>query len=223
MENPMKTLIFSDSHLTEVFEQEKYVFLKNIISGVDRVIINGDFWDGYTTTFSEFITSPWSKLFPLLKKKETVYLFGNHDRREFNDHRVSLFSVKQENSFKYKIKDKEIILEHGHRLFPSPDLLLRYNVSVPMMRSISRKKDRVEKYLIKKTGISLHSYLGHLPNGRIKKKIKHELLPNQIFVCGHTHLPEYDLNNNFINTGFIQHGVGHYVIADEKNLTLYQQ
>ena len=217
----MKTLIFSDTHLTEVFEPDKYLFLKKIIAPADQVIINGDFWDGYLTSFSDFIDSRWNELFALLKEKKTIYLFGNHDRSEYNDQRMNLFSVKQGNNYQFKLKNKEIIIEHGHRLFHSLDLLLKYNISTPTVRSITRKKDRFEKYLIKKTGIVLHTYLGYFPNRQIKKKIKKELSPNQIFVCGHTHLPAYDLKKNYLNTGFIQHGIGHYIIVDGNNLSLF--
>src|SRR3990172_1424130 len=63
----MKILVFSDSHLTDKFEEKKFYFLKKIIRQSDFVIINGDFWDGYLTTFNRFISSNWSKLFPLLK------------------------------------------------------------------------------------------------------------------------------------------------------------
>jgi len=68
----MKILIFSDTHLTSKFDQEKFDFLKKIVNSSDRVIINGDFWDSWFTNFDDFVKSRWNKLFPLLKKKNTM-------------------------------------------------------------------------------------------------------------------------------------------------------
>ncbi len=81
----MKTIVLSDTHLYEEFDEKKFNFLKRIISKVDRVIINGDFWDSYICSFSDFINSPWKKLFPLLKTKKTVYIYGNHDKKSLTD------------------------------------------------------------------------------------------------------------------------------------------
>ena len=64
----MKILVFSDTHLSSTFEEKKFNLLKEIISRADRVIINGDFWEGYLISFKEFLDSRWKELFPLLKK-----------------------------------------------------------------------------------------------------------------------------------------------------------
>ncbi|MBI3955332.1 metallophosphoesterase, partial [Candidatus Gottesmanbacteria bacterium] len=76
----MHTIIISDLHLTRRFEKRKFNFLKKIIERSDQVVINGDLWDYYFSSFSQFVRSPWRQLFPLLKEKKTVYLYGNHDR-----------------------------------------------------------------------------------------------------------------------------------------------
>jgi len=44
----MKIAIFSDTHLRLPFEERKFKFLERVIKNVERIIINGDFWDGYT-------------------------------------------------------------------------------------------------------------------------------------------------------------------------------
>ena len=99
----MRYLIFSDTHLTPKYEPKKFAVLKNAIEQADRVIINGDFWEGFVCTFNEFVESPWSKeLFPLLKKKKAVYLFGNHDRESLANERASLFSDKQMKKYSFK-------------------------------------------------------------------------------------------------------------------------
>src|SRR3990170_7877882 len=102
----MKILVFSDSHLTDKFEEKKFDFLKKIIRQSDLVIINGDFWDGYLTTFSRFISSDWNKLFPLLKSKKTIYIYGNHDRESYIDRNAKLFSDLQTHSYRLKLNGK---------------------------------------------------------------------------------------------------------------------
>lgn len=71
----MKTLIFSDTHLTSKVHKKTFSFLEDLISQVDKVIINGDFWDSYKTSFDEFIDSGRKKLFDLLLQKDAIYLF----------------------------------------------------------------------------------------------------------------------------------------------------
>jgi predicted phosphodiesterase len=88
----MKILVISDVHLDNAFEKPKYRFLKKIIRRADRVIINGDFWDGYLVKFQQFIQSPWKSLFPLLKSKKTIYIYGNHDKKILSDKHTALFS-----------------------------------------------------------------------------------------------------------------------------------
>ena len=93
----MKYLVFSDTHLTPKFDHRKFSVLKEAIDQADRAVICGDFWEGFGNSFDDFVSSKWSEtLFPLLKKKKTVYLYGNHDKKEYANDRVSLFSVKQQ-------------------------------------------------------------------------------------------------------------------------------
>ncbi len=82
----MKTIIFSDAHLTNRFDEPTYRFLENMILSADKIIINGDFWDGEVVSFNQFINSKWQKLFPLLLERKAVYIYGNHDRQ-----RISFF------------------------------------------------------------------------------------------------------------------------------------
>lgn len=71
----MKTLIFSDTHLTKKFDLKKFLFLKRIIESADQVIINGDFWDSWFSDFNGFLKSGWKDLFHSLKEKETIYIY----------------------------------------------------------------------------------------------------------------------------------------------------
>ena len=133
----MNILIFSDTHLYLPFNEKKYNFLKKIIEKSDRVIINGDFFDDYMISFDDFLNSPWNGLFPLLKTKKTVYIYGNHDKRSFSDKRADLFSDIQAERYKIKTQDKTFIFEHGHKTRSTPDTtwklskeVLHYGMSI---------------------------------------------------------------------------------------------
>lgn len=200
----MKVLIFSDTHLTDNFEEKKFNFLKKIISRSDKVIINGDFWDGYLTTFDKFISSPWKKLFPLLKSKKTVYVCGNHDRFTYADKRINLFSVKQVTVYYLKNKNYKLIIEHGHKIY----------------RTIDEKLPRkVNKYLSLAAGFFLNYFpltrlLLKMANSSIKNRVKNKRIKGEVLIYGHTHYAEKDINNKFVNTGSIENGIAEYVLIE---------
>ena len=201
----MKILVFSDSHLTDKFEEKKFNFLKKIISCSDFVIINGDFWDGELTTFDKFLFSKWNKLFPLLKAKNTVYIYGNHDRKSYSDKRVNLFSVYQAYNYRLDFKEKIYIIEHGNRILRTID------ESLP--RFITRYTTLFAGLLLQ--NLSFLQLILKRANRVIKKRAIIKLKKNEIIVCGHSHWAEIDLKNKFINTGSIENGVGKYLNIEE--------
>src|SRR5690606_17718607 len=91
----MQTIIFSDTHLSSRVYRKKLRYLQAVIETADRVVILGDFWDGFLTDFDRFLRSGWRVLFPMLLERQAIYLYGNHDRSQWSDERVSLFSVEQ--------------------------------------------------------------------------------------------------------------------------------
>jgi UDP-2,3-diacylglucosamine pyrophosphatase LpxH len=154
----MKTLIFSDTHLSLPFEEKKYNFMRGIIEPADRVIINGDFWEGHLIKFEQFIHSPWKNLFPLLKQKNTIYIYGNHDEELMTDKRVQLFSDEQFDKYEIQLKRKKLIVEHGDRLAYLPHL----------GQFFTKRSSTFEKVMTRKTGSKFHKMVG----GRLNKKIK---------------------------------------------------
>lgn len=207
----MRILVFSDTHLTLPFDERKYNFLKRIISQADNVIINGDFWEGYQITFEQFINSSWKKMFPLLKAKNAVYIYGNHDKKILSDERVSHFSILQTYQYKLKFNGKEFIFEHGNRLCPFFDDVLKLQ-HPPFL--LARLIDNFGRFLIRKYKKSFIKFIYSRFNKVIKKKIKEQFTAKQILVCGHTHYAELDLKNRFINTGFNKYGLAQYLIID---------
>lgn len=212
----MKLLVFSDTHLTEFIEEKKFNLLSKIISKADRVVINGDFWDGYLSSFDEFIHSGWKNLFPLLKKKNTVYVYGNHDHKHFeHTKRSNIFSDIQTDRFSIKIGKKTFVFEHGNRLLPFGDEEI---FQAQIKSKFNRLSNTIEGILIKTLGVHYQLFLQKY-NEIIKKKLVKELKKDEFYVCGHTHSAEIDTKNRFINSGVIKDGLAQYIHITEKGVT----
>jgi predicted phosphodiesterase len=223
----MKILLFSDTHLFKKFEEKKFKFLKKIISGSDKVIILGDFWDNSLISFDEFIKSDWNNLFPLLKEKHAVYVYGNHDKKEFSDERVSLFSDTQAERYAFEIDGKLFAVEHGDRFFRK-HITYYLTYGGPLRAFFMSKLFITWRFLVfdelltKLFGKAFLNKRLHY-NQYIKKVKIDEFKKGEILICGHTHAAEIDLKNNFINTGLVRHGIGQYVIIDGKNISLQEE
>jgi predicted phosphodiesterase len=211
----MKVLIISDLHLTKTVNLKKLKFLKELFGSVDKVIINGDFWDSLFLEFDDFINSEWKELFPILKKKKTIYLYGNHDRKEACDSRVFLFSVRQANQLRWSIKDRTLLIKHGHDF----DLLFTRIVrKLKISHLFLRAYHYFEDLAVKVFGPSFISWCHKYYNKEIKDIIKNKLGDNEILICGHTHSVDFDLANKYINIGFTNYGVAQYLLIEDNNL-----
>ena len=223
----MKILLFSDTHLFKKFDDKKFNFLERIISKSDKVIILGDFWDDSLTTFDEFVKSDWNKLFPLLKNKHTVYVYGNHDRKEFSDEKVSLFSDMQTDKYTFQVEGRIFVAEHGDRFFKK-HLTYYLTYGGPLREFFMSKFFITLRFLVfdelltKLFGKAFLNKRLHY-NQYIKKVKIDEFKKGEILICGHTHAAEIDLKNNFINTGLIRHGIGQYLTIDGENISLEEE
>jgi len=210
----MTILVFSDTHLYLPFDQKKFNFLKKIISDSDQVIINGDFFDDYMISFDDFVKSKWNELFPLLKKKHAVYIFGNHDQQKFSDKRLSLFSAIQKNYYLLTINKKQFHFEHGHKTRPTLDTVLKMSwmikhygmILIHFFRNLFIK-------IFRRSAVQI--LFGRLNNGS-KKIIKRNYHPknNEIYIIGHNHFGEVDEKNNFAASGMILYGFAQYLTID---------
>lgn len=210
----MKILVISDTHLYSPFNQKKFNFLKKIISGSDKVIINGDFFDSYINTFDEFIKSPWKQLFPLLKKKGAVYLFGNHDLKKVSGNRTGLFSVSQNNRYEMTLSGKKFLFEHGHLTRPTLDVRFHFSWQVKHYGMLVGHIFR--NLLVKIFGkLAVRILFGHL-NAGSKEYIKNTYKPkdNEFFIIGHNHFGEIDEKNRFAASGMILYGFAQYLTID---------
>ena len=214
----MKILVISDTHLGNRFNQRKFDFLKKIITPADKVIINGDFWEGYETTFDKLIKSQWKELFPLLKQRSAVYLYGNHDKKEYSDKRVNLFSNEQGLQHKLKSGDKTFYFEHGDKITPFSD---RYFKRAPKLLSLAWTL--TEHIMTKLTGMWFIGLFYKKFNTRIKKYAASNLKRNEVIICGHVSIPYFDLDNHYINGGWIKHGIGQYLTIENSEVKAHDE
>jgi len=217
----MKTIVVSDTHLTAKFDKDKFNFLFNLFSSCDQLIVNGDFWSCYSSTFEEFVNSDWKQLFPIMLEKNTTYIYGNHDREEFMDKRINMFSKIQNLRTEFASKNNIFHIEHGHLFFK------HQSIHNPKFMQINRKlkvderiRHPLDNFLYKIVGIgNLSKILGFM-NNKIKLGGQKIIGSQKILVTGHTHIAEFD-KNKFINTGFIDQGLGWYLEISDQNYKLH--
>lgn len=217
----MITVIISDLHLTEEFDKRKFDYLESVFNGADRVIINGDFWDRYFVEFDEFVKSEWRKLFPLLKAKKAIYLFGNHDRKNWCDERVKLFSAVASGKVNLSINGKRFHVQHGNRVVPAPDDRFSWLNEKKLGRTLVALCIRlfVRRLLSTSTG---EWYLKRI-NKKMKKWWESQSLEKEILVCGHSHWAEFNLNARYLNSGFVNYGYGQYLKISKDKLELVEE
>lgn len=219
----MKTLVFSDSHLTHKFDPEWFDYIKKLIKSADQVVINGDFWDGYLTTFDRFCKSEWKKLFPLLKKKNAVYVLGNHDKAEFMDDRVNLFSNFQTLKHVFKSGGKNFVVQHGHLISPADDtrFIFRnpeftrpiYQVFVYLKENFSFFEKLVNTlFQNKKDAKQL---------AQIKKYVAKKHKKNTFFIFGHSHIFDNDSKLQFVSCALKNKEQYSYVLITDGKIDSY--
>lgn len=215
----MNILVFSDTHLTDQFDEKKYQFLSSIISRADQVIINGDFWEGKEITFDQFMSSKWSLLFPLLKSKQAIYLFGNHDPEHLSDERVNAFSSQHMLSHKMDVAGIIYHIEHGHGFHTILSALDKRKFN----KNIMYIHQTMERFLTRYVGTSVF----HGIHAQISNQIKRQrslIIPDEVvLITGHTHAIEYDKKYRYINTGFSKYGIGQYLMFKDGTPRLFSE
>lgn len=207
----MKTVILSDTHLSSKFYPKKFEYLKSIIEDADKVIIAGDFWDGFLLSFDDFVHSKWQDLFPLLLEKQAVYLYGNHDRPEWCDERVSLFSVEQGMNTVFDLHGRDYYVTHGHLVFESfedkwPVFNKKLFLRLGSIIDVTHKFLWGKRFLKDGSGI----------NGPMSRWVMENLSDTQTLICGHSHYPESNIASRFLNSGFIGLGYASHVLIDSE-------
>ena len=208
----MKLLIISDTHLDPYFEKEKFEFLAKILEKADRVVINGDFWDGYFWDFQNFVKSPWKKLFPLLKRKGAIYITGNHDREYLIDKKLAkkLFCKEVVLQWKIKLNGKTYHVEHGHRILPFSDVKLNLDLRNKAIRGVLKTVKLAEKALFKTPVRRLVKDFYYKSKAEeMKRKVKRK--DGVFYIFGHVHYPTFDKERGIATSGSIEYGEASFI------------
>ncbi len=213
----MKTLIVSDIHLGPHYDQRKYTYLQKLFSSVEQVILNGDFWSIGFGSFDDFVKSRWKQLFPLLLKKKTIYITGNHDKGEWMDERISQFCTQVVESFSFTEKDETFFITHGHTLVSS-----RLPIPASFVLFIRNSKieylvEYFEQFLVYLTGTG---YVRFFTKSANQVALERNLNTNQYLIMGHTHLPEHNRDAKYLNTGAIRFGYASYAVVENGKISL---
>jgi len=207
----MKTLVISDIHLGRKFDQKKLDFLYSLFSLYDEIVLNGDFWCYYSFDFKDFLNSKWNILFPILKKKNTTYIYGNHDRESWCNKGVNLFSEKQASNHSIELGERKFFIEHGDSHLSR--LCLENKHFVRFMRNVNP----VIFELIDRAALNSYPLFNNtiplLGNKILKKYASRNITrkPNTYYINGHTHYAEFDKNAGYINTGYIGNKLAQYL------------
>ncbi len=211
----MSVFVFSDTHFTRRFDEKRFQKLASLIEKSDMVIINGDFWEGLSVSFDDFINSEWKKLFQLLKAKKAVYVFGNHDDPVVSDKRIYEFCDVAVREYKYETPTRTYYFTHGQEFL------------YPKMKDPESARKRALKLLTKMdifvAGIT-QSVIFTIGGSKIlPEKFNYMTLEQRkriapieyLLVCGHSHRPMYQPKLNFIDIGFFNYGWANYMLIDD--------
>jgi predicted phosphodiesterase len=222
----MYILIISDTHFDPWYDPKKALFLKRLIRNADQAVINGDLWESFFWSFNDFIKSKWSELFPLLKAKNAIYIYGNHDAEHLSDKRAKLFSVWQLPEWQIELGGTLFTIRHGDEydlLFQkwSRSFLGNLFLHNPL---VIRLMLFVERLAMQFLDIHYSQKKLQTFNEEIKEKAKNKLLPHEFLITGHTHSAELDMTSRFANSGYIRNGLAQYLeITKAGQLILHEE
>ncbi|MFO0703133.1 MAG: metallophosphoesterase family protein [Patescibacteria group bacterium] len=210
----MSLAVISDTHLTDRFYPNKFNKLKSIIENADTVVLNGDFWDGYRVDFDKFYKSKWNGLFPLLKSKKAIYIYGNHDKESFSDERRNEFCSIAAKRYTLNYAGKDITFEHGDEYVWKVDRMLGLERPNRIVNLIT---EFFQAEMIKIFGVVAFGWLFGKMNNQIKSALRKmsEVNENAVYFFGHVHVAEVDMDNKFVNSGIFNYGYAQYVLVDK--------
>lgn len=216
----MTYLIISDFHLNHKVSTKELKFYKQLFLSVDKIIINGDFWEGMRpiANIDKFIKSQWNELLQILKDKSAIYIFGNHDFYEIDEQEKALWLTEAQKVFssishEYTINlgNKVYKIIHGSQ-FRHP-----FMINSALFEYLYYKVSK----LVSKTflGSRIYNFIGGKWNRRIIETVIPTLQSNEILICGDTHAPMK--SDRYINTGFNFSGNYGYLILTDNFEKLY--
>lgn len=220
----METLVISDTHLFE-FDQAKFDFLNSLFSRYQKIIINGDFWDGWYFEWEDFLKSEWKGLLPTLNRRDVTYIIGNHDLMK-SQSAVGVFCTQQMDSYKMRIGDITYHFEHGHKLSEKVihnRLFKKYASFVEAQhRPLLLAMHKLERLVGKIYPQSLfNTSVGYKRNQLVKQFYKASPVYNvDFYIIGDTHAQELDIEAGFANSGSVAYGHAHFLVIKEDGISL---
>lgn len=227
------TIIFSDHHLGNNIHHKRLARFMSVCKKFDRIVLNGDFLDDFWK-FKETLASDWKPFFELLKHKEVIYLFGNHDR-DSQDLRAATSEIIDyyADTYYLPVGDHELVIRHGHRIYPRPDDIF-YKEKNTQSGKVSQKTIRKIWRFIYPIMLAIRYFIERFPktlarlqrpivkpqNERMKKYAQDHLESHQILVCGHSHYAEFSPDQQFINCGANSYGRVEYLSVINDTLKL---
>lgn len=196
-------VIFSDTHLgpyKERRDRPRLNYLLSLIDSADRVIINGDFWDGWWTSFADFSNSGWSQLFRPLRGKNAVYIRGNHDP-DVPKYPKLFWDTTIKNAFTFQRNGSVYTILHGDSLdtWRHMDRLMERRI-VQALYPIGRwlQEHTLTSRFSKKIYETYRAW-----NTEQKNQLMRHYGPHVWKITGHTHLAELDPSMRYINAGVV--------------------
>lgn len=210
-----KVVVISDLHLGKRFDQAKFMLIKQAVESGDKLVINGDLWEGFDFDFTNFIESGWQQLFPLFKDHDAIYLFGNHDPKQNRSELYERFSLLSGTKYEFSQNGTHFTVTHGDLFDPTLDL--RHPRLPRPVLSIGSK---IERLLIRIFGVNyLKFYLQN--NAKMRAWKKKNLPASSWLICGHSHLAEVRPSERYANSGiFLAPGLASYLRVENGQVEL---
>lgn len=222
----MNILVFSDTHFGKKLQPKRLQQLLDLIEQADKVIINGDFWDGYLIQFEDFLNSGWQALFEPLKQKQAVYVVGNHDRFAELSDGWKRFATQLTQRYDFSLGGREFCCLHGQTIFPALDFRLKIGMPKSWSWWLWRQVTILDG-LLSDLGVWLFGrrfFTFTRAQHRIMKRWRRQNLHAlQTLLCGHSHYAEADEANGFYNTGVFDHGLTQHLWVTETGVELVQR
>ena len=169
------------------------------------MIIAGDFWDIWHTSFDRFLSSEWSRLFPLLRKKQAIYLWGNHDPAEFMDSRVKRFCLQLARECVIHAEGHSWTVTHGDVFTTTNERMFRVTHEHELAKTILRIWERMESFVARLFGRNGLVVFDRKYDVQVRNAVRRS---GRRYITGHTHVFRTLPETGFINTGFVRHGLG---------------
>ncbi len=215
----MRTLVFSDLHLTHEFNRTQCDYIANQIKKVDQVVINGDFWDSYLTTFGAFLDA-WQPLLSVLAEKNTIYVQGNHDLLAAMDERVYAFSRQVVTEYSVVTSAVTYIILHGNTIAQEfdarhPRLTARLKRFYPALGVVAP---------LPVFGIPIKAWQRHAQQ-RVDRELRAYVAAqddNSMYVFGHSHIRRDMPESRYLNPGAWSLDIARFLVISQMGYELVQ-